>query len=91
MEKFIKPVIIWANGQSQNANLFSMISISDNLLDTATFYYQLLAIDTTVEPATETQLAQGNLTLGPSEYHNWDGSNEWIINWAAEKLNLEII
>jgi Arc/MetJ family transcription regulator len=91
MQRAINPVSIWTNGKSENANLFSMISISDNLLDTATFYYQLLASDTTVEPAAETQLAQGNLTLGPDEYHNWDGSNDWIMNWAAEQLNLNFV
>jgi Arc/MetJ family transcription regulator len=91
MQKAINPVSIWSNGKSENANLFSMISISDNLLDTASFYYQLLASDTTVEPATETQLAQGNLTLGPDEYATWDGSNEWIMDWAAEQLNLTFV
>lgn len=91
MQKAINPVSIWSNGKSENANLFSMISISDNLLDTASFYYQLLASDTTVEPATETQLAQGNLTLGPDEYSTWDGSNNWIMDWAAEQLNLTFV
>jgi hypothetical protein len=91
MQRAINPVSIWSNGKSENANLFSMISISDNLLDTATFYYQLLASDTTVEPATETQLAQGNLTLGPDEYPTWDGSNDWIMNWGATQLNLTFI
>jgi hypothetical protein len=91
MEKAINPVSIWSNGQSQNANVFSMISISDNLLDTATFYYQLLASDATIEPATQVQLAQGNLTLGPDEYPNWDGSNDWIMNWGAEQLNLTFV
>ena len=91
MQKAITPVSIWTNGKSENANLFSMVSISDNLIDTATFYYQLLASDTTVDPATEAQLAQGNLTLGPSEYSNWDGSNEWIMDWAATQLNLTFV
>lgn len=91
MQKAINPVSIWANGTSQNANLFSMISISDNLSDTATFYYQLLASDTTSEQPTETQLAQGNLTLGPTEYPQWDGSNAWIMDWAANQLNLTFV
>lgn len=91
MQKAIEPVSIWANGTSQNANLFSMISISDNLLDSATFYYQLLDSDTTTEQPTETQLAQGNLTLGPTEYPTWDGSNAWIMDWAANQLNLTFL
>jgi hypothetical protein len=88
MEKAINPVSIWTNGKSQNANVFSMISISDNLLDTASFYYQLLAVDATQEQPTQVQLAQGNLTLGPDEYPTWDGSNDWIMNWGAIQLNL---
>ncbi|NDB57376.1 hypothetical protein EB001_02820 [bacterium] len=91
MEKAINPVSIWSNGQSQNANLFSMVSISDNLLNTALFYYQLLAVDDTQEQPTQVQLAQGNLTLGPDEYPNWDGSNDWIMNWGATQLNLTFV
>jgi hypothetical protein len=44
--------------------------------------------DPEAEPTMSTQLAQGNLTLGADEYPTWDGSNEWIMDWAAEKLNL---
>ena len=88
MQKAINPVAIWANGESKNANLFSMVSIQDNLSDSATFYYQLMESDAEAEPAMSTQLAQGNLTLGADEYSTWDGSNEWIMDWAAGKLNL---
>ena len=88
MEKAINPVSIWTNGKSEDANVFSLVSISDNLLDTASFYYQLIDDDSTEEPPTQMQLAQGNLTLGPTEYPQWDGSNDWIMNWAAAQLNL---
>lgn len=88
MQRAIQPVTCWYNGQTEYANVFSMIAISDNLIDTAVFYYQLLKSNTTVDPATEIQLAQGNLTLGADEYSNWDGSNDWIMNWAASQLNL---
>jgi hypothetical protein len=88
MQRAIQPVICWYNGKNEDANVFSMITISDNLLDTAVFYYQLIDDDSTETPPTQTQLAQGNLTLGPDEYPNWDGSNDWIMNWAASQLNL---
>ena len=91
MEKAINPVSIWTNGKSEDANVFSLVSISDNLLDTATFYYQLIDDDSTEEPPTQMQLAQGNLTLGPTEYPQWDGSNDWIMNWAAAQLNLTFV
>lgn len=89
MEKSITPVTIWTNGVNKNANLFSMISISDNLIDTATFYYQLLASN--IENSNQTKLTEGNLTLDDNEYSSWDGSNDWIMSWAAEKLNITII
>lgn len=88
MQKAITPVTIWANGESKSANLFSMVSIQDDLSTSATFYYQLMEIYPEAEPTVSTQLAQGNLTLGGEDYPTWDGSNEWIMNWAAEKLNL---
>jgi hypothetical protein len=91
MEKFIKPVIIWANGNSNSANLFNIISISDNLIDEANFCYQLLNQNTLNNQINNILLSQGSLSLNQDEYNTWDGSNEWIINWATEKLNLEII
>lgn len=106
MQKAIEPVSIWANGTSQNANVFSLISISDNLQNSATFYYQLLMVSEAPEPApTEGEtapapmatagqsqsLAEGNLTLGPTEYPEWDGSNAWILDWAAAQLNLTFL
>jgi hypothetical protein len=33
-------------------------------------------------------LTQGNLDLGPDQYPEWDGSNAWILDWAAAQLNL---
>jgi hypothetical protein len=91
MQKTIKPISIWTNGTSQNANVFNMISISDNLLDVASFYYQLLDVSTIEDEVNSIILVEGNITLNSDEYPLWDGTNEWIINWAAEKLNLEII
>ena len=91
MQKAINPVSIWTNGTSKNANLFNMVSVSDNLLDTATFYYQLLETDNTAEQPVKNELAQGNLVLGPTEYPTWDGSNDWIMNWAANQLNLTFV
>lgn len=88
MQKAINPVTIWANGESKSANVFNLVSIQDDLSTSATFYYQLMESDPQAEPTVSVQLAQGNLTLGPSEYSSWDGSNEWIMDWAAGKLNL---
>lgn len=101
MQKAINPVAIWTNGQSEEAVTLNLISIADNLQNSATFYYSLLAATIVPETVSENadltptpsegsgaQLAQGNLTLGPDEYSTWNGSNDWIMDWAAEKLNL---
>jgi len=88
MQKAITPVAIWANGESKSANVFNMVSIQDDLSTSATFYYQLMESDPEAEPTVSVQLAQGNLTLGGEDYPTWDGSNEWIMDWAAGKLNL---
>jgi len=91
MQKAITPVAIWANGESKSANVFNMVSIQDDLSTSATFYYQLMESDPEAEPTVSVQLAQGNLTLGGEDYPTWDGSNEWIMDWAAEKLNLTFV
>lgn len=36
-------------------------------------------------------LVEGNLTLSSDEYSLWDGTNEWILSWAANKLNVTLI
>jgi hypothetical protein len=91
MEKAINPVSIWTKGTNQTANLFSMISVKDNLLDEARFYYKLLASELVEEQSIQIELTDGNITLGPDEYSSWDGTNEWIMNWAANKLNLTYV
>jgi len=100
MQKAIEPVAIWTNGQTDEAVVLNLISVNDNLENSATFFYSLLGpapvmaaaegVDPTPtpSPASGAQLTQGNLTLGPSEYPEWDGSNAWILDWAAAQLNL---
>lgn len=38
----ITPVPVWIKGEQRNANIFTLRSIDDNLLDTAQFRYQLI-------------------------------------------------
>lgn len=97
MQKAIEPVAIWTNGQTDEAVVLNLISVNDNLQNSATFYYSLLG----AAPVTQSEVAaeptpaiggatltQGNLTLGPDQYPEWDGSNAWILDWAAAQLNL---
>jgi hypothetical protein len=84
--KQIQPIQIWVNGQQQTATLFNLIIINDNLLNSATFYWQLLDADSS-------KLADGNLTMGEPDYDVWGASSDINLaayEWAATKLNITL-
>jgi hypothetical protein len=84
--KQIQPIQIWVNGAQQTATLFNLIIINDNLLNSATFYWQLLDADAS-------KLADGNLTMGEPTYDQWGTSsdvNQWAYEWAATELNITL-
>jgi hypothetical protein len=84
--KQIQPILIWVNGQQQTASLFNLIIINDNLLNSATFYWQLLDADAS-------KLADGNLTMGEPDYDVWGSSadiNQAAYEWAASQLNITL-
>jgi hypothetical protein len=85
--KQIQPVSIWYNGSMIAATIFNMVSISDNLTDSATFYYQLYSSD-------NLQLAAGNLTMTGADYTTYSSStssNEFAYTWGAGQLNIILI
>jgi len=84
--KQIQPFQIWVNGQQQTATVFNLIIINDNLLNSATFYWQLL-------DSAEVKLADGNLTMGEPDYDVWGSSadiNLAAYQWAASQLNITL-
>lgn len=84
--KQIQPLTLWVNGQQQTATLFSLIIINDNLLNSATFYWQLLDADAS-------KLADGNLTMVEPQYDQWGTEsdvNQWAYQWAATQLNITL-
>jgi hypothetical protein len=84
--KQIQPLTLWVNGQEVTATLFNLIIINDNLLNSATFYWQLLDADAV-------KLQDGNLTMGEPDYDVWGSSadiNLAAYEWAATKLNLTL-
>jgi hypothetical protein len=84
--KQIQPISIWVNGQLKTATLFSLIIINDNLLDSATFYWQLLDADSV-------KLQDGNLTMDAADYAVWSSTqdiNQSAYDWAANKLNITL-
>lgn len=93
--KAIQPVNIWSNGQNVQANNLDMYVVNDNLSSSATFYYQLLKVETDGEGNTTSsqQLAQGNLTISGTDYDNWNANpdiNNAAYVWAAGQLNLTL-
>lgn len=85
--KEIQPVSIWYNGSMVAATVYNMISISDNLSTSATFYYQLFS-------ASQLQLADGNLTMDGFDYEAYStspDSNAYAYSWGASKLNLTLV
>jgi len=84
--KQIQPLTLWVNGQQATATLFNLIIINDNLLNSATFYWQLLDADAN-------KLADGNLTMGEPDYDVWGSSadiNQAAYQWAATELNITL-
>lgn len=85
--KEIQPVSIWYNGSMVQATIYNMVSISDNLSTSATFYYQLFS-------ASQLQLADGNLTMDGFDYEAYStspDSNAYAYSWGASKLNLTLV
>ena len=84
--KEIQPLTLWVNGQLKTATLFSLIIINDNLLNSSTFYWQLLDADST-------KLQDGNLTMVEPQYDQWGTAtdvNQWAYEWAATQLNITL-
>ena len=81
--KTIQPVSIWVNGKTDSATIFSLTCVNDNLLNSATFYFQLL-------DATLTSIANGNLSLIEPDYTTDWTTNDSAYNWAATQLGLTI-
>lgn len=91
----ITPVTTWFQGSNHEANVFTLYSTGDNLLDYASFQYQLIeTIIISPEEQTSQILVTGQLYINGLDYAEWDAeidANAWIYQWAADKLNLTLI
>lgn len=85
--KQIQPVPMWINGKNVNADFLNVISVNDNLINSATFYYALLS-------AQNQELTGGNLTISGADYEAW-GANENVnlaaFDWVAKQLNITLL
>jgi hypothetical protein len=91
----IQPITTWYQGAEHQANVFSLYSTGDNLIDSATFQYQLIEqIIISPEEIKSQTLIIGQLAINGADYAQWDmepDANAWIYNWAADQLGLVII
>jgi len=91
----IQPISTWYQGAEHQANVFTLYSTGDNLIDSATFQYQLIElIVISPEEQSSQTLITGELVINGTAYAEWDAevdANAWIYNWAAGQLNLTII
>lgn len=90
--KKIQPINIWTNGQIKSAKYMTLLCGTDNLKDSAIFYYALFA-ETENQEEEKIQgekLADGNITMTGTSYDNWE-TNEYAWNWAATTLGITLL
>jgi hypothetical protein len=81
--KKIKSIKSWVNGQEIEATKFQLSANNVYLENSANFYYSLFSED-------KIKITEGNLIMNGKEYQDWQ-TDEYAWNWAATKLNLEIL
>jgi hypothetical protein len=82
--KKIKPVQMWVNGIIQTATTLNAYGVGFQFGVSANIYYSL-----TNEEGI--QCAHGNLNLDGDDYQKWTDSDEYLWEWVASKLNLNIL
>ncbi len=91
--KQIQPIQIWVNGSQQTGSWLSAYIINDNLLDSATFYWSILANGSEPDTAGE-KLSEGNSTISGENYIIWGESTDINLaayQWIATELNLTLV
>lgn len=92
----IQPLSIWVNGKNQTVTKFNTYSVEDNLQNGVTGmakFCWLLGIETiglNDEPEVN-WIVSGNVTMEGEQYVNWNGSNDYAINFVAEQIGVTII
>jgi hypothetical protein len=83
--KQIQPVVFPLN--IGTAIYLNLVGQSDNLVDSATFYYALLS-------DTENRITDGLLSMDGFDYQAYStspDSNAYAYDWAASKLNVTLV
>ena len=96
----IQAISSWQNGQEKLGTEFNLRIINDNLLDSASFYYNICSEEVShtenvkIITTYAQQLVDGNLSISGQDYQDWGKAtdiNLWAYEWAAAKLNLVLV
>lgn len=87
--KTITPVSVWFNGQEAQASVLNASCSLDNLVNLATFNYQLMQIITIDDLEYTVPVVNGQLSMSGADYDAWE-TNEYAYSWVATELNLTI-
>lgn len=85
--KAIQPINVWVDGETKQANQFTLIIVFDNLDTEAMFSYVLGDSDNNA-------FISGKLPIDGNDYQNWAqslDSNSDAYVYAANALNLTLI
>lgn len=93
----IEPLTIWVNGKVQTVTKFNTYSVEDNLQNgTAGIAKFCWLLGTPVmneenEEAGVNWIASGNVTMSGEDYADWNGSNNYAINFVADQIGVTLI
>ena len=87
--KTINPVSVWFNGQEVQASVLNANTSNDNLINLASFNYQLMQIITIDNLEYTVPVVNGTLNMSGEAYDNWE-TNNYAYEWIAQELNLII-
>ena len=89
----IQPFSLWTDKGTKTAEFLDVLGASDDYKSTASNYYALrtLVIGEEGETLPGEVVASGNIPISGEDYALWNGSNEWIVQWVAAKLGVNLL
>lgn len=85
--KEIQPFTFWKNGKNLTASFLYLICNTDNLKDSAQFYW---AFYDKIDGVQGNRIDEGNIIMTGADYEAWE-TNEFAWNWGANELGVTII
>jgi len=89
--KQIEPFTIWTEDGNKVAQYFDLVGSGDDYKSSATSYYRLLTssgVDEQGNFIVGEVIKSGYVSIVGDDYLQWNGSNDWIVDWTANKLGL---